>query len=296
MGPLTGIKVVDFTLAHAGSMTAMLLADYGAEVIKIEKTKIGELARTWAPYDEKGNSGYFAYLNRGKRDLCIDCRSPEGKEIIKKLVAEADVVTENFKFGSRDRMGLGYDVLKEINPKLVYASLNGFGQTGPRKNVIGLDLHLQSMGGIIDGTGYPGKFPTRMGAALSDQISGVYMAIAIMTALEAVKKTGKGQRIDIGILDCVFSMVEGSVVAYTLNGERISRNGNNYPSISPTIPSRPRTATSPSPPALTASGPSSARPSAWSSTSPIPATPPTRPGATTTTAASGMRSRPAPAR
>lgn len=233
MGPLTGIKVVDFTLAHAGSMTAMLLADYGAEVIKIEKTKTGELARTWAPYDEKGNSGYFAYLNRGKRDLCIDCRSPEGKEIIKKLVAEADVVTENFKFGSMDRMGLGYDVLKEINPKLVYASLNGFGQTGPRKNVIGLDLHLQSMGGIIDGTGYPGKFPTRVGAALSDQISGVYMAIAIMTALEAVKKTGKGQRIDIGILDCVFSMVEGSVVAYTLNGERISRNGNNYPSISP---------------------------------------------------------------
>lgn len=233
MGPLKGIKVVDFTLAHAGSMTALLLADYGAEVIKIEKTKTGELARTWAPFDEKGNSGYFAYLNRGKKDICIDCRKPEGKEAIEKLIAEADVVTENFKLGSMERMGLGYEELKKINPKLIYASLNGFGQTGPRKNVIGLDLHLQSMSGLIDSTGYRDKAPARVGAALSDQISGVYMALAIVIALLDADKTGKGQQVDIGILDCVFSMIEGTAVSYALTGSAPTRNGNSYVSISP---------------------------------------------------------------
>ncbi|WP_317855274.1 CaiB/BaiF CoA-transferase family protein [Chakrabartyella piscis] len=233
MGPLTGIKVVDFTLAHAGTMTSMLLADYGAEVIKIEKLKTGELARGWAPFDADGNSGYFAYLNRGKKDVCIDGRSPEGKEAILKLIAEADVVTENFKYGSMERMGLGYDELKKVNPKLIYASLNGFGQTGPRKNVIGLDLHLQSMAGVIDSTGYPDKAPTRVGAALSDQIVGVYMAIAILIATIHAEKTGEGQKIDIGILDAVFSMIEGSVATYSLTGTAPSRNGNSYPAISP---------------------------------------------------------------
>lgn len=233
MGPLQGIKVVDFTLAHAGTMTTLLLADYGAEVIKIEKTETGELGRTWAPYDDKGNSGYFAYLNRGKKDVCLDCRTPEGKEAVLKLIAEADVVTENFKYGSMERMGLGYDELKKVNPKLIYASLNGFGQTGPRKDVIGLDLHLQSMAGIIDGTGYKDKAPTRVGAALSDQIVGVYMSAAIMIALIHAKKTGQGQKIDIAILDSVFSMIEGGAVTYSLTGTASSRNGNSYPAISP---------------------------------------------------------------
>ena len=232
MRPLEGIKVVDFTQAHAGSLATMLLADFGAEVIKIERAGVGDLARYWAPLKD-GNSAYYSYLNRGKQSISLDATTEEGKEIVRKLVEDADVVCENFKFGSMERMGLGYEELKKINPDIIYAALNGFGQTGPFKEVIGLDLQLQSMSGLMDRTGFPDGPPTKVGAAMGDQVSGTYMAMAINLALIHKKKTGEGQMVDIAILDSLFSILEAAPMCKALRGSVPKRVGNSYPSISP---------------------------------------------------------------
>lgn len=232
MKALEGIKVVDFTQAHAGSLATMLLADFGAEVIKIERAGVGDLARYWAPMKD-GNSAYYSYLNRGKKSMSINASKEEGKEIIRKLVKDADVVCENFKYGSMERMGLSYEELKKINPNIIYASLNGFGQTGPMKETIGLDLQLQAMSGLMDRTGFPDGPPTKVGAAMGDQLSGTYMALAINLALVHKKKTGEGQRVDIAILDSLFSILEAAPMTYCLKGEVPPRVGNSYPSISP---------------------------------------------------------------
>ena len=224
---LDGIKIVDFTQAHAGSLCTMLLADFGAEVIKIERPGVGDLARYWGPF-KNNSSGYYAFLNRGKKSI-----TEEGKEIIFKLLKDADVVTENFKYGSMDRMGLSYDNIKKINPEIIYASLNGYGQTGPMKENIGLDLQLQAGSGMMDRTGFPNGVPTKGGPALGDHISGTYMATAIMLALVAKKKNDKGQKIDIAILDSLFSMLEAAPATYCMRGEVPPRAGNSYPSISP---------------------------------------------------------------
>jgi len=232
MKPLDGVKILDLTQAHAGSLATMLLADFGAEVIKIERLGIGDLARYWEPI-KNGGSGYYEFLNRNKKSVSLNAFSEEGREIIFKLVREADVVCENFKYGSMDRMGFDYETLKAVNPKIIYASLNGFGQTGPMKNSIGLDLQLQAMSGIMDRTGAPDGPPTRIGAAFGDHLSGTYMATAINLALINLKKTGAGQRIDIGILDSLVSVLEDSPVTYSLKGEMPPRSGNSYPSIAP---------------------------------------------------------------
>lgn len=232
MRPLDGIKVIDFTQAHAGSLATMLLADFGAEVVKIERKGIGDLARYWEPIKD-GGSAYFSYLNRGKESISINVASEEGKAIVLKLVKDADVVCENFKHGSMERLGLGYKELKKVNPELIYASLNGFGQTGPDKNKVGLDLQLQAMSGIMDRTGFPEGMPTKVGAAIGDQVSGTYMAAAINLALIHRKKTGQGQFIDISILDSLASFLEASLVTLCLTGDVPARSGNSYPSISP---------------------------------------------------------------
>lgn len=232
MKPLNGVKVIDFTQAHAGSLATMILADFGAEVIKIERAGVGDLARYWEPMKD-GNSAYYTYLNRGKKSISLNASKEEGKEILLKLIKDADVVCENFKYGSMERMGLTYDVIKEQNPGIIYASLNGFGQTGPFKNTIGLDLQLQAMSGLMDRTGFPDGPPTKVGAAMGDQLSGTYMAAAINLALIHKKKTGEGQKIDIAILDSLFSILEGAPITYCLKGEVPLRVGNSYPSISP---------------------------------------------------------------
>lgn len=232
MGPLEGVRVVDFTQAHAGSLATMMLADFGAEIIKIERKGAGDLARYWEPVKD-GSSAYFSYLNRGKKSVSIDAASVEGKEIIRKLVEGADVVCENFKYGSLKRLGLDYEELKKVNPGLIFASLNAFGQTGPWKKNIGLDLQLQAMSGMMDRTGFPDGAPVKVGAAMGDQVSGVYMAIAIMLALVHKKNTGQGQAIDIAILDSLFSLLEAAPITYSLRGQVPGRVGNSYPSISP---------------------------------------------------------------
>ena len=225
MKPLEGIRIVDFTQAHAGSLATMILADFGAEVIKIERAGIGDLARYWAPMRD-GDSGYYAYLNRGKKSIAVNATHPQGLEVVKRLISRADVVTENFKFGSMDRMGLSYEEVKKICPDIIYASLNGFGQTGPMRQAIGLDLQLQAMSGIMDQTGFANGLPTKAGAALADQLSGTYMTIAILMALVHRKKTGEGQRVDISILDSLVSVLEAAPVSLTLNGYAPQRQGN----------------------------------------------------------------------
>lgn len=232
MKPLSGVKVIDFTQAHAGSLCTMLLADFGAEVTKIERAGVGDLARYWAPIKD-GNSAYYTYLNRGKKSISLDASTDEGREVVFKLLKDADVVCENFKYGSMERMGLSYEEIKKVNPNIIYASLNGFGQTGPMKNTIGLDLQLQAMSGLMDRTGFPDGPPTKAGPAMGDQLSGTYMAAAINLALIHKKKTGEGQKIDIAILDCLFSILEAAPITYCMTGSVPERVGNSYPSISP---------------------------------------------------------------
>lgn len=229
---LEGLKVVDFTQAHAGSLCTMILADFGAEVIKIERPGVGDLARYWSPF-KNDSSGYYAYLNRGKKSIAVNGGTEEGKKILLDIIKDADIVTENFKFGSMRRMGLSYEKIKEINPNIIYASLNGYGQTGPMRETIGLDLQLQAGSGFMDRTGFPDGPPTKSGPAMGDQLSGTYMAMAIILAIIAKKKTGKGQKIDIAILDCLFSILEAAPVTYCMTGSVPERVGNSYPSISP---------------------------------------------------------------
>lgn len=205
MKPFSGIRIIDFTQAHAGSLATMLLADMGAEVVKIERAGSGDLARYWAPFRDK-NSGYYAFLNRGKKSVSLDLSKPKGKQAVRTLIASADVVCENFKYGSMERMGLTYEAVRAIKPDVIYASLNGFGQTGPMRRSIGLDLHLQAMSGVMDATGFPDGDPVRVGAAFGDHLSGTYMAQAISLALLERAKTGRGQSIDISTLDALFSL------------------------------------------------------------------------------------------
>lgn len=232
MKPLKGIRIIDFTQAHAGSLATMLLADYGAEVIKIERAGVGDLSRYWEPMIGK-DSGYYAYLNRNKKSMAVNAKKEEGKRIIFKLIKDADVVCENFKYGSMERMGFDYKNIKKINPEIIYASLSGFGKTGVMKDKVGLDIHLQAMSGIMDRTGFPDGPPTRIGAAVGDHISGMYMAAAVNLAIINKIKTGKGQKVDISILDSLFSILEESQVNVELKGKCQRRTGNAYPSMAP---------------------------------------------------------------
>lgn len=232
MKPLTGVKIVDFTQAHAGSAATMLLSDFGAEVIKIERKGVGDLARYWEPI-ENGQSGYYVYLNRGKKSVSINASTPEGREILFRLIKEADVVCENFKYGSMERMGLSYETIKKVNPSIIYASLNGFGQYGIMKNAIGLDLQLQAMSGMMDRTGFAEGTPVKAGAALGDHVSGLYLALAINLALIHRKATGEGQMIDIAILDALFSILESAQVCSDMTGSVPERSGNGVPFFAP---------------------------------------------------------------
>ncbi|WP_317855279.1 CoA transferase [Chakrabartyella piscis] len=228
MKPLEGIKVLDFTQVHAGSLGTMLLADFGAEVIKVERIGVGDISRYWEPMKD-GASGYFASINRNKKSISINAASPEGKEIIEKLVKEVDVVTENFKLGSMERMGFTYEKFQEINPGIIYARLNGYGQKGSLKQAMGLEIQMQAGSGMMERTGFAGGPPVKVGAAISDHTSGTYMATAIALALVEREKTGKGQVIDISILDSLFSLMEANVAQYSLKGVASERTGNGYP-------------------------------------------------------------------
>lgn len=226
MRSLEGITVLDFTQAYSGPYCAMNLADNGARVIKVERIDGGDQSRFWSPYADNGGSGYFAVYNRNKEGISVDMSEPEGKEIIKKLYAQVDVVLENFKYGTLDKLELGYDEMKKANPEIIYASITGFGQTGPLKANTAYDNVIECMCGFMEMTGFPEDPPLRSGASVGDSYTGLTMALAIVLACYDKKRTGKGRRLDVAMLDTMFATIEDAVLTYGLTGRHVSRTGN----------------------------------------------------------------------
>ena len=199
-GPLNGVRILDLTWVLSGPFATMVLSDLGAEVIKIERPKVGDIARGNGPH-VNGVSTYFLSLNRGKKSVVLNLASQQGKDVFLKLVRHADVVVENFVPGTMRKLGLDYEVLKEHNPRLIYAACSGFGQTGPYATKPALDIIIQSMGGIISTTGEPGRPPVKPGVSLGDITAGLFLSVSILAALQERHSSGQGQMIDI-ILYC----------------------------------------------------------------------------------------------
>lgn len=230
--PLTGVRVLDLTQAYSGPFCTMHLADQGAEVIKIEVPGVGDQTRSWEPIEGQA-SGYFSYINRNKRGMTLDLKSPEGKDIFRRLVKLADVVCENFRVGTMEKLGLGYESLQELNPRLIYASINGFGLEGPEAARPCYDVVAQAMGGMISMTGPEGGEMVKVGPAIADNYSGTYLALGVSMALFQRERTGLGRRIDVSMVDTVFSILETGVVQYTVKGIVSKPEGNRDPVIAP---------------------------------------------------------------
>lgn len=232
MKPLQGIVVLDLSRVLAGPYASMILADYGADVIKIEMPGKGDDSRAYGPFVGQ-ESAYFMSLNRDKRSMTLNLKQPEAQEIFKKMAAKADVILENYRPGVMDGFGLGYDVLKTINPRLIYAACSGFGQTGPYRHRPAYDVIVQGMGGIMSITGQEGGEPTRVGASIGDITAGLFTAIGIMLALHHRDVTGEGQMVDVGMLDCQVAILENALARYYASGQAPLPIGNRHPSITP---------------------------------------------------------------
>lgn len=232
MAILDGVRVIDLTQAYSGPFCTMHLADHGAEVIKIERPGVGDQSRTWGPI-KNGYSAYYAFLNRNKKSLTLDLRSTEGKEVFLRLVKDADVVCENFRVGTMEKLGLGYEEIKKINPRIIYASISGFGLNGPLAKLPAYDIVAQAMSGLMSITGFPDNPPTKVGPSVGDNYSGTYLALGICMALYHREKTGEGQRLDVAMVDTLFSILENAVVEYTVAGNIPNRSGNADPGIAP---------------------------------------------------------------
>jgi len=231
-GPLHGIKVIDLTRVLAGPFCTMTLADLGAEIIKIEKPGTGDDSRAFGPHLH-GESAYFMSINRGKKSLTLDLKAEKGREIFLKLVKDADVVVENFKPGVMKKHGLDYAALQKINPKLIYCASSGFGQTGPYSSRPAYDLIIQGMGGLMSITGPDASQPTKVGSSIADIFAGVFSAIGILSALYSRTHTGKGQMVDVAMLDCMVAILENAIARFTGSGIDPVPIGNRHPSIAP---------------------------------------------------------------
>lgn len=238
-GPLTGIRVLDLTRVLAGPWATQMLADFGAEVIKIEKPGEGDDTRGWGPPFVKnadgstGDAAYFQSANRGKQSVCIDMAKPEGQDLIRQLAAKSDVVVENFKVGGLKKYGLDYENLKPGNPRLIYCSITGFGQNGPYANRAGYDFMIQGMAGVMSITGAPDGEPMKMGVAFSDVFAGLHAMIGIQAALFHRERTDQGQYIDISLLDSQVSVLANQALNYLVGGKVPQRLGNAHPNIVP---------------------------------------------------------------
>jgi CoA:oxalate CoA-transferase len=232
MGALSDIKVLDLTRVLAGPYATMVLADLGAEIIKVEQPGKGDDSRAYGPY-KNGESAYFMSLNRNKESITLNLKTPEGKEILKALVKNVDVLVENFRPGTMEKLGLGYDVLKEINPRLVYASSTGYGQTGPYSKRPAYDAVVQAMGGIMSITGQADGKPTRVGTSVGDIFAGLFCAIGVLAALHERESSGLGQMVDVAMLDCQVAILENAISRYEFTGEIPRPIGNRHPSIVP---------------------------------------------------------------
>jgi crotonobetainyl-CoA:carnitine CoA-transferase CaiB-like acyl-CoA transferase len=243
-GPLQGIRVLDLSRILAGPWCTQLLADLGAEVIKIEKPGAGDDTRHWGPpwlRDTEGRetreSAYYLSTNRGKQSVTVDISRPEGRAIIERLAAQSDVFIENFKTGDLARRGLGYEHIRAINRRIVYCSITGFGQTGPRAQQAGYDYLVQGMGGLMSITGVPdgepGAGPLRVGVAVGDLSTGLYATIGILAALNHRNTSGEGQYIDLALLDTVVSMMANQGQNYFVGGSVPTRTGAEHPNLAP---------------------------------------------------------------
>ena len=230
--PLHGLRVIDLTRVLAGPFCAMSLGDMGAEVIKIEEPGKGDDTRGWPPF-VGGEATYFLSVNRNKKSLTLNMKAPEGQEILRRLLGTADVVLENFRPGTMDRLGFGYETLKRANPRLVYCSISGFGESGPEAHRPGYDLIVQGESGVMDITGFPDGPPVKVGNSIGDLVAGMAAAQGVTLALLSRERTGKGQKVEIGMLDVMASLLTYQAGLYWNAGGRPARRGNEHPSIVP---------------------------------------------------------------
>lgn len=233
-GALQGIKVLDLSRVLAGPSCTQMLADLGAEVIKIERPSIGDETRHWAPpvFDDD-TSAYYATINRNKKSLTVDITTPTGQQIIKKLAADSDILVENFKVGGLKKYGLDYDSLRQSNPRLIYASLTGFGQTGPDAALPGYDYIIQGLSGLMSITGPSAGEPYKVGVAVVDLFAGLQLTIGIQAALIARQQTGLGQLVDVALFDSAISMLANVGMNHLASGQVPPRLGNQHPNIVP---------------------------------------------------------------
>jgi len=239
-GPLTGFRVLDLSRILAGPWASQMLADLGAEVIKIERPGSGDDTRGWGPPympdqsgDATGEAAYFHAANRGKQSVCIDMSQPAGQQLIHQLAAHCDVFIENFKVGGLKKYGLDYQSMQRINPRLVYCSITGFGQSGPYAGRAGYDFMIQAIGGMMSVTGEADGQPMKIGVALADILTGLYAANAIQAALIHQQKTGAGQYIDMALLDVQVATLANQAMNFLASGVSPRRRGNSHPNIVP---------------------------------------------------------------
>ena len=229
---LENLVVLDLCRVIAGPFCGAMLADLGATVIKIERPGKGDDARAYAPYIN-GESLYYSNLNRNKYGITLDMKKEAGKDILRELVKKADILIENFRPGVMDRMGLGYEELKKVNPRLIYGAVSGFGSYGRYHDRPGYDIIAQAMGGLMSITGQKGNPPTRSGNAMGDILGGLNLTIGVLAAVNARSITGEGQRVDVSLTDCVVASLEQAVQRYFVSGKVPERRGNSYEAIAP---------------------------------------------------------------
>jgi len=235
MGPLEGLKVLDLTRVLAGPYCTMILGDLGANIIKVEMPGTGDDSRHFGPY-QNGESAYFMSLNRNKRSMTLNLKNEQGKELLKELVKKVDVIIENFRPGTMEKLGLGYETLKAINPELIYAASSGFGHSGPYSKKPAYDGVVQAMGGIMSITGAKDGDPMRVGPSIGDIAAGLFTAIGVLAALNHKNLIGIGQKVDVAMLDCQVAMLENAIARYVVTKEIPKPAGNRHTSIVPFEP------------------------------------------------------------
>ncbi|WP_026090619.1 CoA transferase [Sandarakinorhabdus sp. AAP62] len=231
-GPLSDITIIDLSRVLAGPYATMVLADLGARVIKVENPKGGDDARAYGPFI-RGHSAYFASINRGKQSIALDLKSAEDRLLFEALLERADVLVDNYRPGVMARLGYGWEGLAARYPRLIHAATSGFGQTGPDSQKAAYDMVVQAMGGIMSVTGHPGGPPTRVGTSVGDITAGLFTVIGILTALHDRDRTGKGQFVDVAMLDGQIAILENAIARYAATGESPGPLGARHPSITP---------------------------------------------------------------
>src|SRR5437660_8843993 len=231
-GPLSGITIIDLSRILAGPYCTLLLAELGARVIKVEPPSQGDDARQYGPF-KNGKSTYFASVNRGKEAIAVDLKSAAGRDVFERLLDKADAIVENFRPGTMEKLGYGWESLHPRYPRLIYAAASGFGHSGPYSHHPAYDMAVQGLGGIMSITGHPGAPPTRVGTSVGDIGAGLYTAIAVNAALLHRERTGEATKVDIAMFDCQLALLENAIMRYTTTGEIPGPIGARHPSITP---------------------------------------------------------------